>query len=291
MNDVRFYSLDGGVTHKDSDWANEFRSRVLGKPSIKIKSIHIHHTPDIFDPDEDYVGLIVYLCDEKNHFILNNVHSQTGDIYIRRSSWIFDNTPKRRKRKAYVHGRLFYSIFRCWKKKKMNLVGAGFSYCKGTWKFNSRTLNTMSPNNNDDTYHNTDRKLSISEERIIRTMCCYFYINHEWLAMPPEERIPFHALKQLGLTEEKSQISGRVNDISEVDPDRRLRGKVIWFDVQKGYGFIDVTGFQVGMFVHWTAIDGMTRRRAFLKHGEDVEFHVVQSDRGWKTRKLTRLKP
>ncbi|CAF5222388.1 unnamed protein product [Rotaria magnacalcarata] len=86
-------------------------------------------------------------------------------------------------------------------------------------------------------------------------------------------------------------MSGRVNDISEVNPDRRLRGKVIWFDAQKGYGFIDVTGFQIDIFVHWTVFDDMPRRRAFLKHDEDVEFHVVQSDRGWQTRELTRLKP
>ncbi|CAF2136536.1 unnamed protein product [Rotaria magnacalcarata] len=289
-NDVRLCGVDRVVTYKDSNWANEFHSRVSGKPSIKIKSIHIHHTSDIFDPHEDYVGLIVYLCDEKNDFILNNVHSQTGDIYIRRSSWIFGNTPEGRDHKDSVHGRLFYSIFRCWIKKELNFVGAGFSYYNGIWKFNSGTLNTMNQDNNDDTYHNTDRKLSISEERIIRTMNRYFYINHEWLAMSPEERIPFHALKQLGLTEEKSRMSGRVNDISEVNPDRRLRGKVIWFDAQKGYGFIDVTGFQVDIFVHWTVIDDMPRRRAFLKHDEDVEFHVVQSDRGWQTRELTRLK-
>jgi hypothetical protein len=67
-----------------------------------------------------------------------------------------------------VHGRLFRSVFGCWKKKKMEFVTGGFSYRGGEWKYNSGTLNTMNPNNNDDGYHNTDRKLNEFEEKIIK---------------------------------------------------------------------------------------------------------------------------
>ncbi len=54
-------------------------------------------------------------------------------------------------------------------------------------------------------------------------------------------------------------------------------GRVKWFDTEKGYGFIaPETGRDV--FVHFSAIleEGFKN----LVEGQDVEFDVVQGDRG-----------
>ncbi|CAF2089930.1 unnamed protein product [Rotaria magnacalcarata] len=287
-NEARFElrGMREPVIGEDSDWVDEFRSSDPGKPSIKIKSLHIHHTSHPFDPTKDYVGLIVYLCNNKSDFNFKDKHSQTGDIYIKRSDWIIKNIRQRPKRGKYVHGRLFYSIFGCWKRKKHNFVGAGFSYQKGKWKINSGTLNTMNPNNNDDTYHNKDRKLSLYEKKIIETMCSHYYVNHCWLRMKPEKRVSLNFLKQKD-AETELRIDVKNHDLYEVHPDRRLRGKVIRFNDWRGYGFIDSPGFQNDIFVHCTAIVNAPSKRAFLQVDDSVEFQVVNTNKGWQARELT----
>merc|ERR1719291_1144428 len=59
------------------------------------------------------------------------------------------------------------------------------------------------------------------------------------------------------------------------------KGKVKWFDVEKGYGFIEVEGDQ-DYFVHQTSIHAEGFRS--LAEGEDVEFKVGVDDRTGKTK-------
>ena len=55
------------------------------------------------------------------------------------------------------------------------------------------------------------------------------------------------------------------------------QGKVKWFDSKKGFGFLlDPEGKDV--FVHYTAIEGEGFRT--LKRGEEVEFEVVEDEKG-----------
>merc|ERR1711972_1162907 len=61
------------------------------------------------------------------------------------------------------------------------------------------------------------------------------------------------------------------------------KGKVKWFDVEKGYGFIEVEGDQ-DYFVHQTSIYAPGFRS--LAEGEDVEFKVGTDDRTGKTKAL-----
>jgi len=57
----------------------------------------------------------------------------------------------------------------------------------------------------------------------------------------------------------------------------RLNGTVKWFDKKKGYGFIFIEeGNEV--FVHYSSIRGDGYRS--LEEGQQVEFSIVQSDRG-----------
>ena len=59
-----------------------------------------------------------------------------------------------------------------------------------------------------------------------------------------------------------------------------LRGKVKWFNDQKGYGFITPEDGSPDVFVHHTAIKAEGFRS--LAENQTVEFEVLQSDKGPK---------
>jgi CspA family cold shock protein len=66
----------------------------------------------------------------------------------------------------------------------------------------------------------------------------------------------------------------------------RLQGRVKWFDARKGYGFIERDG-EEDVFVHFSAIemDGYKT----LNDGEEVEFDIVQTERGPQAANVTRM--
>ena len=64
------------------------------------------------------------------------------------------------------------------------------------------------------------------------------------------------------------------------------RGKVKWFSNQKGYGFITPeSGSDV--FVHHSAIQGSGFKT--LAEGQDVEFEVVEGEKGLQARNVVKL--
>lgn len=65
-----------------------------------------------------------------------------------------------------------------------------------------------------------------------------------------------------------------------------MQGKVKWFNQEKGYGFIEVEG-QKDIFVHYTAI----QQEGFktLKEGENVEFDVVEGQKGPQAANVVKL--
>ena len=64
-------------------------------------------------------------------------------------------------------------------------------------------------------------------------------------------------------------------------------GKVKWFDPKKGYGFI-IGPQEQDVFVHYSHIDGDGFRS--LKDGEDVEYELIEGDKGWQARQVQRAK-
>lgn len=66
----------------------------------------------------------------------------------------------------------------------------------------------------------------------------------------------------------------------------RLTGRVKWFDAQKGYGFIEREG-ERDVFVHFSVIQ-MEGYKS-LDDGEEVEFDIVESDRGPQAANVIRL--
>lgn len=55
------------------------------------------------------------------------------------------------------------------------------------------------------------------------------------------------------------------------------RGKVKWFDPQKGYGFIEVEGSR-DVFVHYSAIQAPGFKT--LQEGQQVQFELLEGEKG-----------
>ncbi len=65
-----------------------------------------------------------------------------------------------------------------------------------------------------------------------------------------------------------------------------VTGTVKWFNVEKGYGFIEQENGE-DVFVHFTAIQGDGFRT--LEEGQKVEFEIVQGNRGPQAANVVRL--
>ena len=83
-------------------------------------------------------------------------------------------------------------------------------------------------------------------------------------------------------------IARRISqDVRKAEPVAQYKGKVKWFNNAKGYGFI---GREDGpdVFVHYSSIqlDGYKT----LKEGDDVEFDIVQGQKGAQADAVVRLK-
>jgi CspA family cold shock protein len=66
------------------------------------------------------------------------------------------------------------------------------------------------------------------------------------------------------------------------------RGKVKWFNDQKGFGFIEQEGGG-DVFVHYSSIGGDGFKT--LAEGDEVEFELTQGPKGPKAENVTRVSP
>jgi CspA family cold shock protein len=70
-----------------------------------------------------------------------------------------------------------------------------------------------------------------------------------------------------------------------------MKGKVKWFDDAKGYGFV-ITDEGKEYFVHWKSIvTASDKGRKFLVKEEDVEFDLIETDKGTQAINIVRLNP
>ena len=67
--------------------------------------------------------------------------------------------------------------------------------------------------------------------------------------------------------------------------ERLAEGKVKWFSNEKGFGFIERPGDEEDVFVHHSAIQ-MDGYRS-LTEGQEVQFEVVQGDKGLQAANVT----
>lgn len=66
-----------------------------------------------------------------------------------------------------------------------------------------------------------------------------------------------------------------------------VKGKVKWFNENKGYGFIEQEGGP-DVFVHFTAIQMEGFKT--LAEGEEVEFEVTQGEKGPQAANVVKMK-
>jgi len=64
------------------------------------------------------------------------------------------------------------------------------------------------------------------------------------------------------------------------------KGKVKWFNVKKGFGFIVDPNVQEDIFVHYSAIKSEGFKA--LEEGDTVEYELFQDDKGAKARNVIR---
>lgn len=66
-----------------------------------------------------------------------------------------------------------------------------------------------------------------------------------------------------------------------------MRGKVKWFNNNRGYGFIECNKLE-DIFVHYSAIN--MRGYRTLKEGDIVDFKLIETPKGLQAKEVTEVK-
>lgn len=70
----------------------------------------------------------------------------------------------------------------------------------------------------------------------------------------------------------------------------KLQGKVLWYNDNKGFGFIRPENGSPDVFTHYSAFEGTTTQYGILTEGETVEFEAVTGPKGPQASKVWKVK-
>eukprot|EP01084_Bolivina_argentea_P057690 105393_1 len=124
------------------------------KDAIKITSFHVSCKSDKIN-GQDMAGVVLYSYDNKTDWRLNNVHCKSGYIIVKS----FDNIKHIKSNQGQVHGKCYKFVFG--QDIDDKVVGAGFAFFKGKWKFNSYTFNVATK------YHDNKKSMHEMEQKCI----------------------------------------------------------------------------------------------------------------------------
>ena len=102
-------------------------------------------------------GIILYTYDNKTDWYLNNIHCKSGYIIIKNE----ENLKNIGALHGVIHGDVYKSVFDCEIDDKV--VGAGFAFHNGKWKFNSYTFNTGTK------YHDNLKAMHPLEKELVKS--------------------------------------------------------------------------------------------------------------------------
>ena len=144
------------------------------KKNIIMDSLHVFFRSDIIpkngQPNENMVGLILYMCNGQTSWYSNGIKCKSGYIIMKKVS----NIDHIKSNYGMKHGKLYKYMFGEEPKNgSKGTVAAGFAYYNGEWRFNSCTFNTQSTYDGD-SYHDYSRCMSDNEIK------CLTYALYNW---------------------------------------------------------------------------------------------------------------
>eukprot|EP01084_Bolivina_argentea_P320623 556325_1 len=131
----------------DIQYDDLLKKIVIGDDSyltpIDIKSYHVSCQSDKINGD-NMGGVVLYSYDNQNDWILNNIHCKSGYIILK----LYDNIKDIQSNYGILHGACYKSVFK--QEIDDKVVGGGFAFYNGKWKFNSGTFNYRATQYHDD---------------------------------------------------------------------------------------------------------------------------------------------
>ncbi len=126
---------------------------------IPVKSYHVScrsYKPKEWLGKENLGGIVLYSYDDELKWKINNVRCKTGYIIVKR----IDDIKHLKSKYGIVHGNVYKSVFK--KELDKNVIGSGFAYKDGRWKFNSFSFNSKK-----DTFHTKDKGMNKLEGKYV----------------------------------------------------------------------------------------------------------------------------
>eukprot|EP01084_Bolivina_argentea_P251068 420936_1 len=127
------------------------------KKSIAFKSFHVSCRSDRIN-GEDMTGIVLYQYDGKTDWRLKGVHCKSGYIILKLS----DNIKDIKNKQGIVHGKCYKSVFGM-DIEHDKVIGGGFSFEGGKWKFNSGQFNDKAKRKGFKMEFNEDHKVDEKE--------------------------------------------------------------------------------------------------------------------------------